>query len=101
MPKFAPVANPKQQSTESKTTCFHCGEVCNDHEFHLEDKYFCCFGCKTVYEILRDNDLCSYYDMQEHPGITQKNKVAAFCRCGQTKNKPFCDGSHVKIDFKG
>mgnify|MGYP003466064218 CR=1 FL=1 len=57
MPKFAPVANPKQQSTESKTTCFHCGEVCNDHEFHLEDKYFCCFGCKTVYEILRDNDL--------------------------------------------
>ena len=77
MPKFAPVANPKQQSTDSKTTCFHCGEVCNDHDFHLEDKYFCCFGCKTVYEILRDNDLCSYYDMQEHPGITQKNKVAA------------------------
>jgi CDGSH-type Zn-finger protein len=23
------------------------------------------------------------------------------CRCGHTKNKPYCDGSHVKVNFDG
>ncbi len=30
----------------------------------------------------------------------QKNKVTAFCRCGASSNKPFCDGSHIRIGFK-
>lgn len=30
-----------------------------------------------------------------------KSKVTAFCRCGGSKNKPFCDGNHKKLDFKG
>jgi CDGSH-type Zn-finger protein len=25
----------------------------------------------------------------------------ALCRCGQSKNKPYCDGFHTKIDFHG
>ncbi|WP_299672651.1 (4Fe-4S)-binding protein [uncultured Polaribacter sp.] len=29
-----------------------------------------------------------------------REKTTAFCRCGASENKPFCDGAHRKIDFK-
>jgi len=29
----------------------------------------------------------------------EKGKVA-LCRCGQSKNKPYCDGSHTQANFK-
>ena len=31
--------------------------------------------------------------------LETRNRVT-LCRCGQSKNKPFCDGSHAKVDFK-
>jgi uncharacterized Fe-S cluster protein YjdI len=33
--------------------------------------------------------------------VTRKEKVTAFCRCGGSSNKPFCDGTHRKIGFQG
>jgi uncharacterized Fe-S cluster protein YjdI len=33
--------------------------------------------------------------------LTKKNNATAFCRCGASANKPFCDGSHKKIGFEG
>ena len=31
----------------------------------------------------------------------QKSRTTAFCRCGASSNKPYCDGAHTKVDFKG
>lgn len=58
----------QQINIDSK--CFHCGELCADSSISIEDKYFCCNGCKTVFEILNQNKLCNYYDIDENPGIT-------------------------------
>jgi uncharacterized Fe-S cluster protein YjdI len=31
---------------------------------------------------------------------TFRENVTAFCRCGASSNKPYCDGSHKKINFQ-
>lgn len=38
--------------------------------------------------------------VKENGGVvSKKNKVTAFCRCGASGNKPYCDGTHRKIGF--
>lgn len=57
-----------QVSTEKDTTCYHCGQRC-DEVLHSDGKTFCCYGCQTVYEILNANDLCDYYRLDKNPGV--------------------------------
>jgi P-type Cu+ transporter len=54
-----------------KTTCYHCGDDCTKVEYVVNDKSFCCQGCKSVYEVLSAGDLCNYYSYNEHPGATR------------------------------
>ncbi len=54
--------------------CFHCGnEISKKDEIIFDEKSFCCNGCKTVYEIFRQNDLTCYYDFQAAPGATPQD----------------------------
>jgi len=57
------------------TECYHCGDACSDKHISLEEKVFCCEGCKTVYEILNKSDLCTYYDLNEKPGQNRKQAI--------------------------
>lgn len=59
---------------------------------------------ETIVEVAPNGPLMVYGNIKvkDTQGIeTDKFKVTAFCRCGASANKPYCDGSHVKIDFKG
>lgn len=48
---------------EVAAECFHCGEAAGDHPIVAEDKTFCCEGCRTVFDILSENNLCQYYEV--------------------------------------
>ena len=81
-------------ASESKRICYHCGLECPSDDIKINDKYFCCNGCKTVYEMLEANDLCNYYSIDETPGITKKNEIK--------RNFDFLDDRDLKkklIDF--
>ena len=60
----------------TSTLCFHCGLECPDSTIKIEEKFFCCNGCKTVYQILAENNLCQYYDLEKMAGNTPQ--IGAF-----------------------
>ncbi len=64
------------KESTTRLTCYHCGEHCDEEVFYVEEKPFCCFGCKTVYEILNENNLCAYYDIAANPGKNRKETVS-------------------------
>ncbi|MGN0021555.1 MAG: heavy metal translocating P-type ATPase [Sphingobacterium hotanense] len=54
------------------TNCYHCGDTIEDTSYILDKHSFCCLGCQTVYQILNENNLASYYRYNTHPGKSQK-----------------------------
>ncbi|GAA4310093.1 heavy metal translocating P-type ATPase metal-binding domain-containing protein [Mucilaginibacter gynuensis] len=57
--------------TITKTSCYHCGNDCNGNTYHIDEKLFCCAGCRGVYQILSQSGLCSYYNFNDHPGANR------------------------------
>lgn len=54
--------------TLNKNSCFHCGSECGKRPIFYDEKSFCCTGCKTVYSILSENGMMSYYQLNQAPG---------------------------------
>jgi P-type Cu+ transporter len=49
--------------------CAHCGTLCRGEDFALDDKSFCCHGCRTVFEILSENGLTDFYKLSATAGV--------------------------------
>ena len=58
------------RQSKAEISCYHCGELCPNSEVRIADKYFCCNGCKLVYELLEEKDLCAYYSLAQTPGTS-------------------------------
>ncbi|GAA4466400.1 heavy metal translocating P-type ATPase metal-binding domain-containing protein [Nemorincola caseinilytica] len=69
------IAEEKRKKKEAAPVCYHCGTVCITSRIRIEDKFFCCQGCKLVYELLNEKGLCDYYTLGAHPGLGQIKPV--------------------------
>jgi Cu+-exporting ATPase len=94
----------KDRSSNQKKTCYHCGDTC-EQTIQADDKFFCCEGCKQVYLLLNENDLCNYYDLDRNPGIKAKGKFTSG-RFDYLDNEEvirkltrFSDGTQVHVVF--
>ena len=61
-------------------------------------------GAGTKIEALANGPLLVYGNVLIKDAMgneLKKDNVTAFCRCGKSDNKPFCDGNHVKHNFEG
>lgn len=86
--------------------CIHCGADCGNNPIIWNDKKFCCNGCLTVYQLLNENKLYNYYNLEETPGIkveatTEFGNKYAFLDNNEVKAKliSFTEGGISKVKF--
>jgi Cu+-exporting ATPase len=86
-------------------TCYHCGNDCDDRPVISDDRFFCCDGCLLVYDILKENNLCSYYNYNDAPG-TRRKKNSYHGQFGYLDDKEiqrkliqFTDGKITSVSF--
>jgi Cu+-exporting ATPase len=92
----------KEIVSQVSLKCFHCGDQCNNTTVEANNKVFCCQGCKAVYEILNEKDMCSYYDFEKMPGNKinpAPKELFAYLDNEDIKNKilDFHDGNSCKV----
>lgn len=107
MPETMTIAErpvPPVPAPGAATSCYHCGEDCPDKHIHIEEKTFCCEGCKMVYEILNSSGMCQYYDLDEKAGVSLKGKTRAefaFLDDPDVKERliNYTDGELTRVSF--
>ncbi|HXF09381.1 MAG TPA: heavy metal translocating P-type ATPase metal-binding domain-containing protein, partial [Desulfuromonadaceae bacterium] len=98
-----PLPPPALASAEAAANCFHCGEPCVSVEHSDGEKSFCCRGCLTVYELLSENGLGRFYDLNRTPGTRAEPQPDRFAYLDdpviQPKVLDFTDGKTCRVTF--
>ncbi|WP_338768581.1 heavy metal translocating P-type ATPase metal-binding domain-containing protein [Bernardetia sp. ABR2-2B] len=92
------------KQAEQKQNCFHCGDKCPSTPILYDEKEFCCTGCKTVYTILSQNGLKSYYALDKagiSPKLNQNPEQFAYLDNEEliAQLVDFTDGNFTRITF--
>lgn len=96
-----------EQTGSNNQTCVHCGDSCGKQPIVWNGKPFCCTGCQTVYQLLNENKLGNYYQLDAVPGIKLNDTEApsddkyAFLDLPEIQEKllDFSDGQVAKLRF--
>jgi P-type Cu+ transporter len=92
---------PKSYSIQKQ--CFHCHDSFKGTYISYDNKGFCCEGCKTVYQILNENNLCTYYSLDANAGINQTGRAPQYLYLDDaetaTKILDFQDDTVSKVTF--
>ncbi len=103
-PKARPWINAENASTEAlKEQIKACPSGALSYKMDTEEDQEE-LSLETKVEALKDGPLLVYGTLKvtNSDGSKEtKNKTTAFCRCGASKNKPYCDGAHIKAEFQG
>lgn len=94
----------KEVLQEVTNVCFHCGDTCGADPVRHDNHNFCCQGCKVVYALLLQNELCDYYTLNAQPGVSFKNKRLSRydhldSREVQERILDFSDGKRSRVHF--
>ena len=57
------------RSEAAPTACFHCGAPLRGPLVQSEGRHFCCLGCRTVFDLLSENDMSEFYRLGQNAGV--------------------------------
>ena len=93
------------RARREKLRCFHCGEICKNSDFAQGEKFFCCRGCLTVHDLLKQTGLAHFYDLSIAPGvrIRREAELGQFAYLDepsvQERLLDFTDGKTSRVTF--
>ena len=87
-------------------TCCHCGAPCRAEVERVAGRAFCCYGCRTVFELLSASGLDQFYQLNEAPGTRPTSELtpAKFHYLDEpsvhTRLVEFSSASLIRVTFR-